>query len=77
MVDQDTLFRYDYTLVNYEVGEIDAAGLASYLKPRIRNNERMNPEMKIQRDHQVTMVFYYRDREGVFVTQVMLTPEEY
>jgi hypothetical protein len=88
MVDQDTrldsgffvpdqIFQYDYTLVNYDAERIDAEGLARYLKPRIRDNVRTNTEMKIQRDHQVTMIFYYRDRKGDFITKVILTPEEY
>ena len=51
--------------------------LARYLKPRIRSNVRVNPEMKVQRDHQVTMVFHYRDRNGDFVTRIELAPDEY
>ena len=73
----ESTFQFDYTLVNHEAANIDAAALASYLKPRIRSNVRVNQEMKVQRDHQVTMVFHYRDRNGVFVTRVELAPEEY
>jgi hypothetical protein len=73
----ESTFQFDYTLVNYEAAQIDEVALANYLKPRIRSNIRTNPEMKPQRDHQVTMVFHYRDRNGEFVTRVELAPEEY
>lgn len=73
----DTLFRYDYTLVNHDAENVDAAGLARYLKPRIMSNVSLNPEMRVQRDHRVTMLFYYRDRKGAFVTQVRLSSGEY
>ena len=73
----DSTFQFDYTLLNYDSNQVDAAALALYLKPRIRSNVRVNPEMKVQRDHQVTMVFHYRDRNGNFVTRIHLTPEEY
>lgn len=73
----DSTFQFDYTLLNYDSNQVDAAALALYLKPRIRSNVRVNPEMKVQRDHQVTMVFHYRDRNGNFITRVHLAPEEY
>ena len=73
----DTTFQYDYTLLNYDAGDFDGGALANYLRPRIRSNVMVNPEMKVQRDHQVTMVFHYRDRNGTTVTRVQLTPEEY
>jgi len=73
----DTLYRYDYTLVNHDAEHIDAAGLSRYLRPRIRSNVSLDPEMKVQRDHGVTLLFCYRDRKGDFITQVVLTSGEY
>jgi hypothetical protein len=73
----DTVFQYDYTLVNYDRESIDAESLARYLKPRIINNVSQNPEMKPQRDLRITMVFFYRDRKGAFITQLVIGPEDY
>ncbi len=88
MVDRDTrldsavfipanIFRYDYTLVNYSAGQVDGEALAGYLRPRIIANVSRNPEMKVQRDQRVTMVFYYRDRSGDFITEISLEPGDY
>jgi hypothetical protein len=73
----DSTFQFDYTLINYETAHIDAEALANYLRPRIRSNISFNPEMKVQRDHQVTMVFHYRDSNGNFITRVEITPDMY
>lgn len=88
MVDRDTrldsavfipanTFRYDYTLVNYTAGQVNGEALAGYLRPRIISNVSRNPEMKVQRDQRVTMVFHYRDRNGDFITEISLEPGDY
>ena len=88
MVDRDTrldsavfipanIFRYDYTLVNYSAGQVAGEALAGDLRPRIIANVSRNPEMKVQRDQRVTMVFHYRDRNGDFITEISLAPGDY
>ena len=73
----DNIFQYYYSLVTQEVNAIDVEGLTRYLTPLITNNIITNPELKTQRDYNLTIVFHYRDRQGAFVTKLEFGPDDY
>ncbi|MCZ4410045.1 hypothetical protein O3Q51_14580 [Cryomorphaceae bacterium 1068] len=88
MVDQETrldnavalpenIFQYNYTLVNMEKATTDIGQLETYLRPTLINNVRTNPDMKINRDNETTMSYYYKDKHGEFLFKILVTPDLY
>ncbi len=88
MVDQDTRldnaiaqvdnsFQYNYTLVNLTKTDIEIDGFTAFLEEQITTDVRTNPDLKIYRDNKVTMMYSYKDKNGEFVTKIVVTPEEY
>jgi hypothetical protein len=51
--------------------------LKNYLEPRILNNIKTQPEMKIIRDNQVTLNYNYRDRTGAHLLTISVEPKQY
>jgi hypothetical protein len=88
MVDQDTrldnavalpgnILQYNYTLINLDKSEVNVDTVNKYVAPGIINNVRTNPELKVYRDNKVTMDYAYRDKNGVFVLKISVTPDKY
>jgi hypothetical protein len=88
MVDQDTrldntaalpgnVFQYNYTLINYDQSEINIDTVRKYAEPGIVNNVKTNPDMKSFRENKVIMDYCYKDRNGVFLLKISVTPEMY
>lgn len=73
----DNELVYNYTLVKLTVDEVDVNELVSNIKPMLVNNISTNPDMKNLRDHEVTMSYYYKDKDGNFITKVSITSDEY
>ncbi len=73
----DNVFQYNYTLVNFTKEELDLEEFTAHMEPQITNNVKTNPDLKIYRDNQVTMKYYYKDKNGVFVAQFAVTYEDY
>ena len=73
----DSTFQYNYTLVNQSKDKLDIPGLTNYIGPRLLHDARNSSTMKLHRDHHLSLVFYYRDRNGEFVLQIVLEPEDY
>jgi hypothetical protein len=70
-------FQYSYTLVNYVKDSINADQLNKSLQPGILNGVKTNPDLKIYREHKVTMVYSYYDKNKVFITTINITPDLY
>ena len=73
----DSTFQYNYTLVNQVRDKIDIGGLTAYIGSQLMETVRHRSTMKFHRDQQLRMIFYYRDRNGDFVTQIIIEPEDY
>jgi hypothetical protein len=73
----DSTFQYNYTLVNQVRDKIDIRGLTVYMWSELLETVQFSSTMKLHRDHHLRLVFYYRDRNGDFVTQIVLSPEDY
>ena len=73
----DKVFQYNYTLINMEKASVNIDELASYLEPIIVNNVKTNPDLKIYRDNKITMAYYYKDKNGVYLTKIEATPDKY
>jgi ribosomal protein L37E len=88
MVDQNTrldntmampnnVFAYNYTLVNLEKKDIDISKMKDFIEPNVVNNMKTNPDMKIYRENRTTMVYNYKDKNGIFLLRIDVTPEKY
>ncbi len=70
-------FQYHYTLVNKEKETTAINQLKTYLKPNIINDVKTNPDMKIFRDDRTTLGYYYKDKNGVFLFDIVVSPDLY
>ena len=77
MVDQDTrldnaialpenILQYNYTLVNWVKDSVDLKAFEDYMQPMILNN-----------DNKTTMAYNYKDMNGVFITKISITADQY
>jgi hypothetical protein len=73
----DNIFQYNFTLVNLEKQEIELDTVKKYLEPNIINNAKTNPDLKMFRDHKITINYNYHDKNGVFVVKISVKPEIY
>lgn len=73
----DNAFQYNYTLVAYDKSEINIDTVKKYIEPTLVNTVRTNPDLKSFREHNVTMIYNYRDKHGVFVLKIPVTPAQY
>jgi hypothetical protein len=88
MIDQETqldnthalpnnVFQYNYTLINLEKQNVDIDQIKSYLEPKILNNVKSDPNMKVFREKEVTINYNYKDKHGDFILLISATPEKY
>lgn len=73
----DSTFQYNYTLINQDKDKLDIPGLSNYIGPRLQHDATNSSTMKLHRDNNLRLVFYYRDRNGEYVLQIVLEPEDY
>ncbi|MFV0269135.1 MAG: hypothetical protein ACK5HT_18570 [Draconibacterium sp.] len=88
MVDQDTrldnaialpenILQYNYTLVNWVKDSVDLNAFEDYMQPMILKNVKTNPDLKIYRDNKTTMAYNYKDMNGLFITKISITADQY
>jgi len=70
-------FQYNYTLIDMDISEVSVDTAKKYLLPNIINTVKTNPDMKIYRDNKTTMIYNYKDKNGVFIMKFAITPEMY
>ena len=73
----DKIFTYNYTLVNQVKDSLNVEELKNYLTPLVTNNIKTNPVMKFYRDNKITLSYYYKDKQGVFLFNIDVTPNTY
>ena len=71
------VFQYNYTLITMNKDSVDINLLQTSLEPLIINNIKTNPDLKIPRDNKTTMVYHYKDRNGIFLFKITVKPEQY
>ncbi|MBB1148673.1 zinc ribbon domain-containing protein [Myroides sp. NP-2] len=69
--------QYNYTIVNYAKEELNMEVVESTLFTGILENIQTNPDLKEMRDAKVTFNYYYKDKNGVYVTKYVVTPDMY
>jgi hypothetical protein len=71
------VFQFDYTLLNVVKDSIDTARIIKQKEPEILNFVRTSPALKIHREHDVTLNFAYRDKNGKYLFTISIGPEKY
>lgn len=71
------VFQYNYTLVHLEQAAVNVENIQQEMQPYLTNMVKTNPELKIFRKNNTTMNYYYRDKNGVFLFKIAVTPELY
>jgi len=88
MIDADTrldnavalpgnVFQYNYTLIHLEKATADPEEMRNLIGPTIINYVKTNPQMKPQRDLKTTINYYYKDKAGLFLLMISVTPDKY
>ena len=72
-----TNFSYFYTLINVEKKAIHSDTVQAFLKPNLVDNIKYSPELKVYRDNEITMDYYYYGKNGDFIIKIAVTPELY
>ena len=72
-----TNFSYYYTLTNVDKKVIHSDTVQAYLKPTLIDNIKYSPELKVYRDHEITMDYHYYDKNGDSMTTITITPDVY
>ena len=75
-VNQKT-FQYTYTLVNMERGKVDTTAMKNRMEPLIINAVKTAPDMEVQRRNEMTIVYYYKDKNGNYLFSIAATPDKY
>ena len=73
----DKHFQYTYTLVNLTKETIDTLQLKSVLTPSIINSIKTSPQMKFIRDNEMTLNYYYKDKDGNYLFHIPISPQQY
>ncbi len=68
---------YNYTLINMGINDIDLASIKNYMEQTLVNNTKTNPDMKVFRENNATIDYNYKDKDGVFLFKVQVTPDKY
>ena len=69
--------QYNYTLVNWELEDLDLQAIESDFFPLLLNRTKTNPGLSRFRDNKVTVNYYYADMDGKFVALYEVTPQLY
>lgn len=72
-----TNFTYYYSLFNLEKSEVNIDTVNKYVRPSVIETVKNTPELKVFRDNSIIMDYKYYDKNGVFVTEISVTPEIY
>ena len=71
------VFQYNHSLINFEKENLDVLELKNELEPKILNTVRTNPNLQYFRDKDVVINYYYKDKNGMFLLEITVTPEQY
>ena len=73
----DNVFQYNYTLIGMVKDSINIEELKVFLEPTITNFVKTNPDMQTMRDNDVTVNYYYKDMQGVYLFTISVKPGQY
>ncbi len=69
-------FRYNYTL-QFPKDSIEVEMFVLSARPLMVSNTKTNTDLQVFRENEVIFEHYFRDINGVFLTKIVIAPEEY
>ncbi|MEZ0539481.1 hypothetical protein [Fibrella arboris] len=73
----EAALQFNYTLTTASRGEVDLVQLEATTKPALIESVKTNTAMNDLRDHSITMVYNYRDKNGEYLLKIPVTPTDY
>ncbi|MFW6002408.1 MAG: hypothetical protein ACOCQD_03630 [archaeon] len=73
----DNVLKYNFTLVNHKKTDLNIERIKDKWVPNLINKVKTSPDLKLFRDHEVTMKYNYHDMNGRHVMKVTITPDMY
>jgi len=70
-------FVYNYTLIHHTAAELNIVELKQNMVPVLTNTIKTSEDMQIFRREKVTLKYNYRDKQGVFLFSITISPDEY
>jgi hypothetical protein len=74
---EDHTFCYYYTLLEIEKANVNMDTVNKYVRPELLKNARTNPDLQGFREHGITLDYVYYDKNGVYVTTITASKEDY
>ena len=69
--------QFNYTLINQIRDSLAISSLKSYMEPMILSKIKTSPVLKKIVDKNVTWIYSYYDKYGIFIFKVTITPEQF
>jgi hypothetical protein len=69
--------QYNLTLINYSKNELDIDEFKNQIYPKILNNIKTNPDMRILRKNKVTIIFLYKDKDDYEISKIVYNYDDY
>lgn len=70
-------FQYNYTVLSAEAGLVDTIEVKKRIEPTILSFVKTNPQLKVMRDNNTTLNYYYKDKNGIYLFIITVKPEQY
>lgn len=67
---------YSYTLINLSAEQGDGDIVSKVMRPIILNGYKTDPQFAVFREHGTEMHLVYRDKDGKFVTRIVISPND-
>mgnify|MGYP001462130457 CR=1 FL=1 len=69
--------QYNYTLISQKKEDFDLSYAKKNFYPKLVNEAKTNPGLKIFRELKVTLSYYYKDKNGLYITTYKIKPHQY
>jgi hypothetical protein len=70
-------FQYNFTLMNMVVDSVNIATFNEEMTRLLLHSVKTTPQLKAYREREVTISYSYSDRNGKFISTIVITPEMY
>lgn len=70
-------FSYFYTILHVSAKQSDLAGFQQAMRAKLLAAYRDKPKMKNFRDHNVELVYQYRDEAGAMICEIAIAPKDF
>ena len=73
----DNIIQYNFTIYKYNIEELNIDEYKRNATEIYINQVKSHPLLQIFKEHNTTLQYNYRDKKGIFVCTIKITPEMY